>query len=201
MKRKIWLVLLAGLVGLAFTLSACAPQTTPTPIDESAVRTSAVSTFVVELAQTAEAVAALATPTFTPAPVTSTPAISGTPEVTVTGTVVGGTCDNSQYVADVTVPDGTEMQPGEQFTKTWKVKNTGTCTWTTAYSIVYGGYADRVGGQTTALTAEIAPGQEGNISIDLVAPTRAGNYVSAWRLANAQNFPFGEFLTVVIVVR
>jgi hypothetical protein len=201
MKRKIWLVLLAGLVGLALTLSACAPQATPTPVDEGPIRTSAVSTYQAELTTTAQALAALATPTFTPEPATSTPEISGTPEVTVTGTVVGGTCDNSQWVSDVTVPDGTALQPGEQFTKTWKVKNTGTCTWTTAYSIVYGGYADKLGGRTTALTAEVAPGQEGEISIDLVAPTKAGNYVSAWRLANAQNFPFGEFLTVVIVVR
>jgi len=198
MKRKIGLVLLAGLTGLALTLSACAPQATPTPVDEGPIRTSAVSTFVVELTQTA-----LALPTSTPTleAATSTPELSGTPEVTVTGTVVGGICDNSEFVADVTVPDGTEMQPGEQFTKTWKVKNTGTCTWTTAYTIVYGGYVDRLGGQTTALAAEVAPGQEADISIDLVAPTRAGNYVSAWRLANAQAFPFGEFLTVVIVVR
>lgn len=199
MKRKFWLVLLTGLLTLA--LSACAPQATPTPVDESPIRTSAVSTFVVDLTQTAEALAALATPTLTPEPPTSTPATTGTPVVTVTGTVVGGTCDNSQYVADVTIPDNTEMQPGETFTKTWKVKNTGTCTWTTAYSLVYGGYADKLGGQTTALTAEIAPGQEGDVSIDMVAPTRAGNYVSAWRLSNGQNFPFGEFLTVVIVVR
>jgi hypothetical protein len=93
------------------------------------------------------------------------------------------------------------MQPGENFTKTWKVKNTGTCSWTTAYSIVYGGYADKLGGKTTALGADVAPGQETEISIDMTAPTKPGNYVSAWRLANAQNYPFGTFLTVVIVVR
>jgi len=199
MKRKFWLVLLTGLLALA--LGACAPQATPTPVDESPIRTSAVSTFVVDLTQTAEALAALATPTLTPEPPTSTPATTGTPAVTVTGTVVGGTCDNSEYVSDVTIPDGTIMQPGETFTKTWKVKNTGTCTWTTAYSLVYGGYGDKLGGQTTALTAEVAPGQEGEVSIDLIAPTRAGNYVSPWRLSNAQNFPFGVTVYVSITVR
>jgi len=199
MKRKFWLVLLTGLVTLS--MSACAAQATPTPVDESPIRTSAVSTYVVELTQTAEALAALATPTFTPEPPTSIPAITGTPVVTVTGTVAGAACDNSQYISDVTIPDNTQMQPGEKFTKTWKVKNTGTCTWSTAYSLVYGGYADKLGAQTTALTAEVAPGQEADVSIDMVAPTKAGNYVSAWRISNAQNFPFGEFLTVVIVVR
>jgi hypothetical protein len=202
MKRKLWLVLLAGLAGLALGLSACAaPQATPTAVDEGPIRTSAVSTYQAELAGTAQALAAQVTPTLIPtsAPVATEPA--GTPVVTVTGTVAGAVCDSSQYVSDVTVPDGTVMQPGQKFTKTWKVKNVGTCPWTTSYSIVYGGYADKLSGQTTALTAEVTPNQEADISIDLIAPTKTGNYVSAWRLANAQNFPFGEFLTVVIVVR
>ena len=201
MKRSKKLVWMTGLVVLVFALGSCAPQATPTPVDEGPIRTSAVSTFVVDLTQTAEALAALVTPTFTLAPATNTPEITVTPAVTVNPTIAGGGCDNSEWVADVTVPDGTEMQPGEQFTKTWKVKNTGTCSWTTSYSIVYGGYADRLSGRTTALSADVAPGQEGDISIDLVAPTRPGNYVSAWRLANAQNYPFGTFLTVVIVVK
>jgi hypothetical protein len=201
MRRSKKLVWLTGLVALALALGSCAPQATPTPVDEGPIRTSAVSTFVVELTQTAEALAALATPTFTLAPATSTPAITNTPAATVAATIAGGGCDNSEWVADVTVPDGTQMQPGEKFTKTWKVKNTGTCSWTTAYSIVYGGYADKLGAKTTALTSDLAPGQEGEISIDMVAPTKAGNYVSAWRLANAQNYPFGTFLTVVIVVK
>ena len=201
MRRSKKLVWLTGLMVLALALGSCAPQATPTPVDEGPIRTSAVSTFVAELTQTAEALAALATPTSTLQPATSTPAITNTPAVTVNPTTAGGGCDNSEWVADVTVPDGTTMQPGEKFTKTWKVKNTGTCSWTTSYSIVYGGYADKLSGKTTALTADVAPGQESDISIDMVAPTKPGNYVSAWRLANAQNYPFGTFLTVVIVVK
>lgn len=201
MTRKLWLVLLAGLMGLALTLGACAPQATPTAVDEGPIRTSAVSTYQVELTATAQALAALVTPTLIATPTSSTPEATGTTAVSVTGTPSTGSCDNSQYVADVTVPDNTVMQPGEQFTKTWKVKNTGTCTWTTSYSLVYGGYSDRLSGQTTALTAEVAPGQDGDVSIDLVAPSRAGTYFSAWRIANGQNFPFGEFLYVQIIVR
>lgn len=201
MRRRKKLVWLAGLVALALALGSCAPKATPTPVDEGPIRTSAVSTFVVDLTQTAQALAALATPTLTPELATSTPEITNTPAATATGTGGGTACDISQYVADVTIPDGTQMQPGQKFTKTWRVKNAGTCSWSTAYSIVYGGYADKLGGQTTGLTAEVPAGQEAEISIDLIAPTKTGNYVSAWRLANAQNYPFGEFLTVVIVVR
>src|SRR5512143_426233 len=46
-------------------------------------------------------------------------------------------CDWAQFVADVTIPDGTQIQPGATFTKTWRLKNIGYCTWTTAYSMVY----------------------------------------------------------------
>jgi Ig-like domain-containing protein len=200
-RRKLWLVLLAGLLGLALTLGACAPQATPTAVDEGPIRTSAVSTYQVELTATAQALAALITPTLIATPTSGTPEATETVGVTVTGTVSSGSCDNSQYVRDVTVPDNTVMQPGEHFTKTWRVKNTGTCAWTTAYSLVYGGYSDRLSGQTTALTADVAPGQEGDVSIDLVAPNNAGTYFSAWRLANSQDFPFGEFLYVQIIVR
>jgi hypothetical protein len=204
MRRRKKLGWLVGVAILALVLGSCAPQATPTPVDEGPIRTSAVSTFVAELTQTAEALAALATPTFTPEPATSTPAATAaTPTVGagVTGTAAVASCDNSQYVSDVTVPDGTVMQPGEKFTKTWNVKNSGTCAWTTSYSIVYGGYSDKLSGKTTALTTAVPAGQTSDISIDLVAPTKSGTYVSAWRLANAQNFPFGQFLTVVIVVK
>jgi hypothetical protein len=203
MTRKLWFVLLAGLVGLALILGACAPQATPTPapVDEGPIRTSAVSTYQVEITATAQYLASLVTPTLIATPTSGTPETSETPVVTVTGTPGAGVCDSSQYLSDVTIPDGTVMQPGQEFTKTWRVRNSGTCAWSTSYSLVYGGYADRLGGQTTALTAEVAPGQESDVSIDMVAPTQAGNYVSAWRISNAQNFPFGEFLTVVIVVR
>ena len=44
------------------------------------------------------------------------------------------TCDMAQFVADVTVPDGTTYAPGAAFTKTWRLKNIGTCTWSTSYS-------------------------------------------------------------------
>ena len=44
------------------------------------------------------------------------------------------TCtDRAQFVADVTVPDGTRYDPGATFTKTWRLRNIGTCTWTTSW--------------------------------------------------------------------
>ena len=31
--------------------------------------------------------------------------------------------DRAQFLADVTVPDGTRFDPGQAFTKTWKLRN------------------------------------------------------------------------------
>src|SRR3972149_916600 len=52
-------------------------------------------------------------------------------------TATPGCTDLSQYVSDVTIPDNTQMTPGQNFTKTWRLRNSGTCTWTTAYDAVF----------------------------------------------------------------
>ncbi len=44
---------------------------------------------------------------------------------------------DSAFVADVTVPEGTEIPPGKSFTKTWRVRNTGTCPWKAGTGLVF----------------------------------------------------------------
>jgi hypothetical protein len=46
-------------------------------------------------------------------------------------------CDRAVFVKDVTVPDGSDYSPGDVFTKTWRLKNTGTCAWTSGYDLVF----------------------------------------------------------------
>ena len=48
-------------------------------------------------------------------------------------------CDSAQYISDLTVPDGAAFAPGATFTKTWRLKNSGTCTWSTSYNLVWVG--------------------------------------------------------------
>jgi hypothetical protein len=99
----------------------------------------------------------------------------------------------------VTIPDGTVMTPGQAFTKTWRVQNNGTCTWTATYKIGFG-YGNQMGGAATPIGKTVAPGQQAEISIVLTAPTTAGDYTSVWRLFNDSNTPFGTVLTAVIKV-
>lgn len=108
-------------------------------------------------------------------------------------------CDNSAYVSDVTIPDGTTLTPGSTFTKTWSLQNTGSCNWTTSYSIVfYSG--NSMSGATTALSDTVSVGSSGNVSVELTAPSTAGSYTGYWRLQNSSGTSFGESVYVQIVV-
>ena len=94
-------------------------------------------------------------------------------------------CDQAQFVTDVTVPDGTTFAPNAPFTKTWRLKNVGTCTWTTAYSLVFVS-GDRMGGVTTLIPQAVVPGQTVDLGINFKAPSLAGSYRGYWQLKNAR---------------
>jgi hypothetical protein len=70
------------------------------------------------------------------------------------------------------------------FTKTWRLKNVGTCSWTTAYSLVFAG-GDPMGAPAAiALPRTVLPGQTIDISVNLIAPAFSGTYRGAWELRN-----------------
>jgi len=127
------------------------------------------------------------------APPPPPPTVTGTPPTvtpTVTGTVQPNACDRAQFVADVTVPDGTSFAPGIGFTKTWRLKNVGTCTWTN-YSIMFD-TGEKMGGPDSALIpTTVAPGQTVDITLNLTSPTTAGTYRGYWKLKNSTGVPFG----------
>lgn len=195
------------LLALASLLYACGPTAPIAPtIDVNAIHTYAAETVIAEFTQTARAVpptsAATATEDATVTPeVTTQPTETAVPtnnpfEVTATETL----CDDAKWVADVTVPDGTEMTPGQDFVKTWKVKNTGSCTWGSGYTLIHG-YDEKLDGVAEPLTSAVAPGEEVEVSVRFKAPAGTGEHRSYWRLQNAASSAFGEFFYVTIVVR
>ncbi len=100
-------------------------------------------------------------------------------------------CDGASFVADVTVPDGTVFVPGARFTKIWRLKNVGTCTWTNGYTISY-----KSGDQLNAplavpLPQSVAPGQTVDIPVNMIAPLFDGSYRGNWILKNASGVEFG----------
>jgi hypothetical protein len=108
------------------------------------------------------------------------------------GTPEGDVCDRGDFVRDVTIPDNTTFEPGEEFTKTWRLRNTGTCTWNANYSIVFDS-GEAMGGPASAplTTGTVAPGEEVEVSVNLRAPEEEGNYQGFWMLRNQAGQIFG----------
>jgi uncharacterized protein YkwD len=90
-------------------------------------------------------------------------------------------CTNSgSFVADITIPDNTNVAGGTKFTKTWRIANNGTCVWNPTYTVTH--YSDETLAAPDSVPLPITyPGQTADISIDLTAPnstgTHRGNYV------------------------
>ena len=108
-------------------------------------------------------------------------------------------CDSMSFVADLTVPDGTYVDPGQNFDKVWRIKNTGTCTWDSSYKFVFV-QGDPLGGQNQSIGGSVAPGQTYDVSIAMTAPTTPGTYGGQWQMANGQGIAFGTRVWVQIVV-
>ncbi|HSF80423.1 MAG TPA: NBR1-Ig-like domain-containing protein, partial [Anaerolineales bacterium] len=120
-----------------------------------------------------------------PAQVTPTPTASPTPTQQACS-------DAMEYVRDVTVPDGTQFQPDEPFVKTWRLRNTGTCTWTSEYKLAFSEGEAMGASQDIPLPLQVAPGSEANLSVNLTAPTTPGLYRSDWKLRNPNGVFFGS---------
>lgn len=119
---------------------------------------------------------------------TATVTATSTPTVTPTPTVP---CDWAGFISDVTIPDGTVFKPDEDFRKTWRLKNIGSCTWTRNYDLVYVSGDRMTGDHVTPLSASIQPGQMIDISIELTAPIDTGKHSGYWALRNATGTIFG----------
>jgi hypothetical protein len=121
------------------------------------------------------------------------PTLTLTPDpLTPSPTPVKNNCsDAAILVEDVNYPDNTAVPAGEKFTKTWKLQNTGRCTWT-GYTIAFVS-GDRLSAPDAAPVPETEAGKPVNVSIDLVAPTADGTYLGNFELHNAegQTIPIG----------
>ena len=107
--------------------------------------------------------------------------------------------DGLRYLADVTVPDGTIVAPGESIDKQWQVENSGSCNWNEDYRL------RRISGPSLDAPDEQAlyPARSGTqavIGLLLVAPNEPGTYRSAWQAYTPQGTPFGDPIYVEILV-
>ncbi len=117
-------------------------------------------------------------PTNTPAPVTI-PTMGPTqkPAPINTGS-------DAATLAGETIPDDTKFLPGTTFTKTWRLMNSGSSTWTNDYKLVYA-EGDQMGANTEyRIPIPVEPGKIIDMSIQMKAPDTAGNYKGYWKIKN-----------------
>ncbi|MCA9982118.1 MAG: hypothetical protein KDD89_14840, partial [Anaerolineales bacterium] len=107
--------------------------------------------------------------------------------------------NDATYVRDVTIPDASIINPGEPFEKIWEVVNSGTCTWTSAYTAAFSD-GDDLGWTGFVEVDRVAPGELFQIAVDLQAPQIPGIYEGRWQMINEVGEPFGVKVYVTIVV-
>jgi len=124
-----------------------------------------------------------------------------TPSPTVPPTpVTGPVCEPSaRFVEDVTVPDDSLFNSGVRFTKTWRLRNDGDCTWEPGTQWVNIG-GDLIGAQSPAPAPLAEPGRIVDISVEMVAPDSPGTYKGYWRLQRPDGTFFGDQAYLQIVV-
>ncbi|MBI5564871.1 MAG: hypothetical protein HY870_08250 [Chloroflexi bacterium] len=130
----------------------------------------------------------------------ATAGVSATGALTTTVTptaTVSAACLSAKYIADVTVPDGTKFKNTEAFTKTWKIRNDGSCNWPDDTTLVFVS-GTKMGTPDSVKVGQVVSGTEVDVSVALTAPEQFGNYTGLWQLKSAQG-NFGTQLSAVIV--
>jgi Ig-like domain-containing protein len=175
------------------SILACSRFASPTP--QPAATLNALYTSA---AQTLEAMSTQAVTTLTvqPSPTSILSIPTSSPIVFNTFTSVPplqpvSKCDAASFESDVTYPDGSIVSRGSTFTKIWRFKNIGTCTWTTSYGIIFVSGEKLGAPNDVSLPGSVAPGQTIDIPVNLTAPNAEGRYRGNWKLRNASGVLFG----------
>lgn len=135
----------------------------------------------------------------TPKAPTVTLTLTPKPEVVAAATrtitpTPGEDCNRAEFVKDVTIPDGSTILPNSTFTKTWELKNTGSCAWNSAYTVVFAGKGTAMSGAAATSVVregEVKPGETARVSVTLRAPGEIGEYEGHWMLRSGDNQTFG----------
>lgn len=208
-KIRVLLALLLSVALLTSCLNNAAQSPTP---DVNMVYTQAAQTLAFQLTGTA---AAFPTATFTPAPTNTTAptaTLAGTlpplgtiaPAITLPGvataTLSAVKAPDSALWVEQTPADGTNIGAGTKFDIAWKLKNTGTTTWTNKYYYRY--YAGAKLHENTSsyfLKTSVNPEDETILYADMIAPMTPGEYSTTWVITNEAGVNFYAFTLTIKV--
>jgi hypothetical protein len=108
-------------------------------------------------------------------------------------------------IKELNVPAGSDIPANGRFTKVWRIRNTGSCTWSTSYALIYDGGEKFYIQDAIAFPGSVVPGQEVDLALDLRAPNVIGQHRSTWALRDAYGQIFDldsqESKTLVVNIR
>jgi hypothetical protein len=175
--------LLSILAIFILLFSACnlPSRAAATPTDQAnAVFTAAALTVQAQLTKSVP----FSTPTLPLSMATNTPlSVPTLSPATLPPASPTSVCDQAQFVKDITIPDGSQVSPGATFTKTWRLRNAGVCTWS-GYTLVFDS-GEQMGATSPQTIGSVSPGGEVDLSVNFTAPSSAGSYRSYWRIKNS----------------
>jgi hypothetical protein len=198
------LILIIGSLLLSACGATAATEIPTMTVNPDVIRTEAVATFVSDLTATA-----FAAPTNTPSP-SATPLVTLSAATSTAGIGFGSTapaggvastasCYGLSFVRDVTIPDDTPVTPGQTFTKTWEVRNSGSCAWDSGFKFTFTG-GEQMGGTTYTLPSSVAAGALTQISVPMTAPNKTGKLRGNWRMSTASGQFFGDEVYVQVAI-
>ncbi len=174
---------------LIFTmlLSACGNQNAQT----SSVATAIAQTVAAMNAQTPLVTYVVVTPASTSTPLPTSTGIPTSTSVPAP-TSIPRSCNAVSFISE-NPEDNASFAPGATFTKSWRFKNVGTCTWNPNYKVVYASGNTITGADTKKLTSYVAPGETTDIVYTFKAPTTAGTYKTVFYLKDDDGNVFAQF--------
>jgi hypothetical protein len=114
-------------------------------------------------------------------------------------TVVDNCSENLLYIDDISIPDWTNIEPGTEIVKQWLVENTGTCNWDYRYGVRLTS-GDNMGAEAQQSLYPARAGSQAIIQITFITPSQAGTYHSIWQAFSPSGQPFGDPISILVVV-
>ena len=199
MRHNIYRFLL--IIVILSLVAACRPESVETPIASPLPMLSEEELLQTSIAQVTRA--AFETLAFMPT-ATATSTATLYPEITQIATIARSATPEPTPTSDlpcnkagagvpfdITIPDDTRMYAGQEFIKTWRLVNRGSCKWTRLYKLVFYSQNSMGAQYEQFLSGEVLPGQAIDLSVRFFAPLAPGNYQSNWMLQDQDGKLFG----------
>lgn len=134
-------------------------------------------------------------PSSTPLPVPS-------PTITLTPPTKGPSptpcTDLFEIISESGLAMGTQMDIARPFTKSWMIKNLGSCRWEKYKFVFVSG--SLLGASTPVDIPTTDPGGIAVLDLSLLSPSIDGNFIGKWRVQNARGDLFGPELVYGLVI-